>query len=488
MADIGTVLPSLKDEEILKVFHEFDTDHSGDISLDEFETGIKKLKLPLSHRDIVDLLSIADTNKDGKISLPEFKQFVSKQDQKIQQTFISLDINKDRVLSPNELRVALRSQLNLEISNEEMTNFMQQFSKQDPTHILFTEFREKLLLLPAINTRYIYELYKPSLCIDIGEDFTVPSEEHNLCKTPQYSKLNTFISGAICGALSRTATAPADRIKVMFQSGALDSSATIADTISNILNEGGIKSFWRGNGTNVIKIAPESAVKFMSYEILKKNRFICEHPDNPKMYERFIAGGLAGAMAQTAIYPLEIVKTRLALASSGEYNGIIGCLTSIVRKNGVRALFKGWTPSVIGIIPYSGVDLGVYNTIKDYRAEVRHKQYVHQQVEPSALEILLTGSFSSVCGQVVAYPMQVIRTKLQSQGQCINLKLRDGTMISKTCPQFNGMSDCVRCTLLQDGFRGFYKGIMPNFMKSVPAISISYLVFEKTKPLLARFL
>eukprot|EP01083_Nonionella_stella_P179962 640367_1 len=68
MADIGTVLPSLKDEEILKVFHEFDTDHSGDISLDEFETGIKKLKLPLSHRDIVDLLSIADTNKDGKIS------------------------------------------------------------------------------------------------------------------------------------------------------------------------------------------------------------------------------------------------------------------------------------------------------------------------------------------------------------------------------------------------------------------------------------
>ena len=133
--------------------------------------------------------------------------------------------------------------------------------------------------------------------------------------------------------------------------------------------------------------------------------------------------------------------------------------------------------------------MAVYNTIKDLRAKQRMNVLMldMQQREPSAIEILLTGSFSSICGQVVAYPMQVMRTKLQSQGQCINLKMTDGTIVTKICPEYGGMVDCFKSTLLNDGIRGFYKGIMPNFMKAVPAISISYLVFEKTKPLLAPF-
>ena len=184
----------------------------------------------------------------------------------------------------------------------------------------------------------------------------------------------------------------------MFQSGVLDSEATIIDTVKHIMNEGGLKSFWRGNGANVVKIAPESACKFFFYDVFKN--LVCEYPDNPKMYERFIAGGLAGGIAQTAIYPLvgmqyalsiikstkmmhefielnksqEIAKTRLALASTGEYKGILDCLRSIVSKKGVGALYKGWSASVIGIVPYAGVDLMVYNTIKDLRTK-RRKQW-----------------------------------------------------------------------------------------------------------------
>ena len=164
-------------------------------------------------------------------------------------------------------------------------------------------------------------------------------------------------------------------------------------------------------------------------------------------------------------------------------------MQSIVQRKGVGGLYKGLTASVMGIIPYAGVDLAVYNTIKDWRAQQRmDMSYSIQQREPSAIEILLTGSLSSICGQLVAYPMQVIRTKLQSQGQCINLKLKDGSIVTKTCPEFGGIADCFKSTMLHDGIRGFYKGIAPNFLKAVPAISISYLVFERTKPLLAPFI
>jgi len=74
---------------------------------------------------------------------------------------------------------------------------------------------------------------------------------------------------------------------------------------------------WRGNGINVIKIAPESAIKFMAYEQLKtliKGR----HPGREiRIEERFLAGSLAGAISQTVIYPLEVIKTRLALRKTG---------------------------------------------------------------------------------------------------------------------------------------------------------------------------
>ena len=211
-------LPRISEAQIIKVFREFDIDNSGDICIDEFEKGINRLQLPLSQTDIINVLNIADTDKDGKISLNEFREFVISQDDKIRQTFSKLDINSDHALSPNEIRSALRSTLNLEISNQEIINFIEQFSNKDSDHqskeILFNEFRNKVLLLPAINTKYIYELYKPSsLALDIGEDYTVPSEQDPICK-PEYSKLNIFISGGICGAISRTATAPADRLKV----------------------------------------------------------------------------------------------------------------------------------------------------------------------------------------------------------------------------------------------------------------------------------
>jgi len=76
-----------------------------------------------------------------------------------------------------------------------------------------------------------------------------------------------------------------------------------------------VSGFFKGNGTNLIKIAPESGIKFWAYESLK--RVICRDNSAPTIQEKLIAGSTAGAISQTAIYPLEIVKTRLAVAEPG---------------------------------------------------------------------------------------------------------------------------------------------------------------------------
>lgn len=95
-----------------------------------------------------------------------------------------------------------------------------------------------------------------------------------------------LVAGALAGAVSRTSTAPLDRLKVILQ--VQNTKQRISETFRYMLKEGGWVSFWRGNGINVLKIAPESAIKFAAYEQVK--RFIRgqEHNRPMSIFERFV--------------------------------------------------------------------------------------------------------------------------------------------------------------------------------------------------------
>ena len=113
------------------------------------------------------------------------------------------------------------------------------------------------------------------------------------------------MAGGVAGAVSRTCTAPLDRLKIMLQVHGGRKSLKIVDTVKYMLNEGGFWGLWRGNGMNVIKIAPESALKFGAYDVIK--RLIRGDTDRDlQLYERFMAGSLAGGFSQSVIYPLEV--------------------------------------------------------------------------------------------------------------------------------------------------------------------------------------
>lgn len=75
-------------------------------------------------------------------------------------------------------------------------------------------------------------------------------------------------AGGIAGAVSRTCTAPLDRLKVFLQ--VQPTKQKINDCFRCMLREGGVTGLWRGNGINVLKIAPESALKFAAYEQVKR--------------------------------------------------------------------------------------------------------------------------------------------------------------------------------------------------------------------------
>lgn len=79
-----------------------------------------------------------------------------------------------------------------------------------------------------------------------------------------------------------------------------------------------------------------------------------------------ISGAIAGITAQVIIYPLEITKTRLALAENKVYSGIFDCLRKIVKFEGYGSIYKGLGASIAGIIPYSSVDLATFYFMKNF--------------------------------------------------------------------------------------------------------------------------
>lgn len=175
-----------------------------------------------------------------------------------------------------------------------------------------------------------------------------------------------------------------------------------------------------------------------------------------------MAGAAAGAVAQGAIYPLELVRTRLAVSPPGSYRGIVDAAAQVWVREGPRAFYRGIGPSLIGILPYAGVDIAIFEILKDKLVESSGGR-------PPPAAILAAGMVSSSIAQFVSYPLALCRTRLQAQG-------RGGAPL-----KYSSALDVLRQALAREGFRGLYKGIGPNLAKVAPAAGISWFVFEEVK-------
>lgn len=113
----------------------------------------------------------------------------------------------------------------------------------------------------------------------------------------EHHQLRYLLAGAMAGAVSRTATAPLDRLKVMLAVQTHTTTATgIMHGLKHIYKHNGVAGFFRGNGLNVLKISPESAIKFYCYEVLKKVVIGDGKHGEIGTSGRLVAGGAAGAL------------------------------------------------------------------------------------------------------------------------------------------------------------------------------------------------
>nr|XP_019527268.1 calcium-binding mitochondrial carrier protein SCaMC-2 isoform X4 [Aedes albopictus] len=454
-------LPQADEERLEKIFKKLDRDGNGRIDIHDLSAALKEFGL--SHQYAERFLKQSDQTQSGDVGLAEFIHYVREHEKNLRLQFTHLDKNKDGKVDLDELILAFK-ELGVEIDNQEAAKLLKRMDKDGSLNIDYDEWRDYLLLAPSSDLHELVKYWRHSTYLDIGEDLNVPDD---FTQSEMQSGMwwRHLAAGGFAGAVSRTCTAPLDRLKVFLQ--VQSTKQRISDCLQYMLKEGGVQSLWRGNFINVLKIAPESAIKFAAYEQVKR---LIRGNDKRQLsiYERFVAGACAGGVSQTAIYPLEVLKTRLALRKTGQYSSILDAATKIYRREGLRSFYRGYIPNMLGIIPYAGIDLAVYETLK--------KKYLshHETEQPSFWLLLACGSASSTLGQVCSYPLALVRTRLQAQAVTIGTQNpADG--IAAVEPN---MTNVFKRILQTEGPLGLYRGITPNFIKVLPAVSISYVVYE----------
>merc|ERR1711970_1415176 len=165
-----------------------------------------------------------------------------------------------------------------------------------------------------------------------------------------------FLAGGVSGAVSKTLTAPIERVKLVIQtqdanpkikSGEDPRYTGIGNCFSRIHSEQGMGAFWRGNGTNIIRYFPTQAFNLAFKDTIKA---MFPKFNNKTDFWKFFAvqlasGGFAGAASLTIVYPLDYARTRLASdVGSGkkQFEGLVDCLKKTACSVQRIRAFCGW--------------------------------------------------------------------------------------------------------------------------------------------------
>ncbi|KAL9616817.1 MAG: hypothetical protein Q9160_008340 [Pyrenula sp. 1 TL-2023] len=277
-----------------------------------------------------------------------------------------------------------------------------------------------------------------------------------------------FLMGGVSAAVSKTAAAPIERIKLLIQnqdemlkSGRLEKKYNgIGDAFSRTAKQEGVMSLWRGNTANVIRYFPTQALNFAFRDTYKSMFAYKKDRDGYAkwMMGNLASGGAAGATSLLFVYSLDYARTRLAndakSTSKGggdrQFNGLVDVYRKTLASDGVAGLYRGFGPSVAGIIVYRGLYFGMYDSIKPV--------LLVGPLEGSFIASFLLGWTVTTGAGIASYPLDTIRRRMM--------------MTSGEAVKYSGSLDAARQIAAKEGVRSFFKGAGANILRGVAGAGV----------------
>lgn len=200
----------------------------------------------------------------------------------------------------------------------------------------------------------------------------------------------------------------------MIRAGRLDRKyAGIGECFSRTIKDEGTASLWRGNTANVLRYFPTQALNFAFRDTYKSMFGYKKERDGYWwwMAGNLASGGAAGATSLLFVYSLDYARTRLAndAKSAGkggerQFNGLVDVYRKTLASDGIAGLYRGFMPSVTGIIVYRGLYFGMYDSIKPV--------VLVGPLEGNFLASFLLGWTVTTGAGIASYPLDTIRRRM----------------------------------------------------------------------------
>ncbi|WVR06099.1 ADP,ATP carrier protein [Kwoniella sp. DSM 27419] len=301
----------------------------------------------------------------------------------------------------------------------------------------------------------------------------------DVVKKPKDAKafMTDFLMGGVSAAVAKTAAAPIERIKLLVQNqdemikqGRLSHPYKgIGDCFKRTYAEEGMVSLWRGNTANVVRYFPTQALNFAFKDYFKSLFGFKKSEGYWKWFAGNIAsGGAAGASSLLFVYSLDYARTRLAndnksakKGGSRQFNGLVDVYRKTLASDGIAGLYRGFVPSVVGIIVYRGLYFGLYDSVKPV--------ILVGPLEGNFLASFLLGWTVTTSAGLASYPLDTIRRRMM--------------MTSGGAVHYKSMFDAGSQIIAKEGTKSLFKGAGANILRGVAGAGVLSL-YDKMQELM----
>ncbi|XP_046998812.1 ADP,ATP carrier protein 2-like [Schistocerca americana] len=282
-----------------------------------------------------------------------------------------------------------------------------------------------------------------------------------------------FIAGGVAAAISKTAVAPIERVKLLLQVQHISKQISeekrykgIIDCFVRIPREQGVLAYWRGNMANVIRYFPTQALNF-AFKDKYKQIFLGGVDKNTQFWRYFLgnlaSGGAAGATSLCFVYPLDFARTRLAAdvgkaGSEREFTGLGNCIAKIFKSDGMTGLYRGFGVSVQGIIIYRASYFGFFDTAKGYLPNPKNTPFL---ISWAIAQTVTTGA------GIISYPFDTVRRRMMMQSGR-----------AKADVVYKNTMHCWAVIYKTEGGKAFFKGAFSNVLRGTGGALVLVLYDE----------
>jgi len=275
-----------------------------------------------------------------------------------------------------------------------------------------------------------------------------------------------FLMGGVSAAVSKTAAAPIERVKLLIQNqdemlktGRLqDPYKGILDCFVRVTKEEGVVSLWRGNLANVIRYFPTQALNFAFKDQFKRMFGFSKEKDG---YWKWFAGnlasgGAAGACSLLFVYSLDYARTRLANDSKSakkggtrQFNGLIDVYRKTLATDGIQGLYRGFNISCVGIVVYRGLYFGLYDSLKPL---------LPSNLKDSFVASFFLGWAITIGAGLASYPLDTIRRRMMmTSGEAVKYK-----------SSYHAFLEIIK----KEGVKSLFKGAGANILRAIAGAGV----------------